>query len=119
MPKWINQETGEIVDYNPPVEMGYCGVSPITANDVARLDEIAKKEAQKEAQNFSESNLKNIFSSFPGKTLKLKVKEGETLERSVLAAYRYVSNPRQEFNRIEFKYGDCYVVVARLKEEKR
>ena len=98
MPKWKNEETGEVIDYIPPVEM----------DDHYPGDTVG----------FGESALKNVFTSFPGKTLKLKVKTGETLERSVLAAYRYVSNPQQEYSRIEFKYGDCYVVVARLKEEK-
>ena len=105
MPKWKNEETGEVIDYIPP-----------RTGSKRDLEECGT--ATQAILGFGESALKQVFSSLPGKTLKLKVKTGETLERSVRAAYRYVSNPQQEYSRIEFKYGDCYIVVARLKEEK-
>jgi hypothetical protein len=52
----------------------------------------------------------------PGpKTLKLEVNKDETLERATSTAYAYLNQKDCPHNRIEFKYDDCYIVVAKLR----
>jgi autonomous glycyl radical cofactor GrcA len=54
----------------------------------------------------------------PGsKTLKLEVKTGVKLEDAVKNAYGYVDTPDSTYTRVEFKYGSCYIVVAKLKDK--
>lgn len=86
MPRYIDTETGNIIDYNPPPQAG----------DQLNLAFVTKP---------------------PYKTLKLQLRDGISLVEATQIAYNYISNPRTEHNRVEFKFGECYVVVARLKRE--
>jgi hypothetical protein len=52
----------------------------------------------------------------PGKTLKLKVKQGTLVEDAFKHALVYL-NSQTMYTRIEFKHGTNYIVVAKLKEE--
>ena len=59
--------------------------------------------------------LSNVFEC-PGKTLKLKVKQGTLVEDAFKHALVYL-NSQSMYTRIEFKHGTNYIVVAKLKEE--
>lgn len=52
----------------------------------------------------------------PSKTLKIKLKDGYTYNEGVTDAARYLAQGNEEdYTRVEFKYGNLYFVVARLK----
>lgn len=52
----------------------------------------------------------------PSKTLKVRIKEGVSLEIAIRDAYRYLES-QEEYTRIEFRYYKNYMVVAKLKED--
>ena len=60
-------------------------------------------------------NQLSIVFEVPGKTLKLKVKQGTLVEDAFKHALVYL-NSQDMYTRIEFKHGTNYIVVAKLKE---
>jgi hypothetical protein len=64
--------------------------------------------------------LKDIDKTFQisnTKTLKTNLRKGMDLEMGVLQAFRYVLDNKEGYTRVEFPYGGCYIVVAKLKEK--
>lgn len=88
MARYIDPDTGAVIEVNPPPEPAGPGGS-----------------------------LSAVFKGGPEKTLKLQLKDGVSFINGVKEAYHYVSKPTSTHNRVEFKFGNCYFVVARLKEE--
>jgi len=85
--RYIDSETGATIEYNPP---------PIIA---------------------PVRTLQDVFKGAPETTLKLQVRESMSLDVAVETAFCYVCDPKQKHSRIEFKFNNCYIVVARLKEK--
>lgn len=53
------------------------------------------------------------------KTLKTSVKKSDGLECAVMKAFDFIQRGNTEgYTAIEFKYADCYFVIAKLKEAK-
>lgn len=52
------------------------------------------------------------------KTKKLSVKDGVLIEDAFKHALVFI-NTQTEYNRIEFKFGANYIVIAKLKEESK
>lgn len=49
------------------------------------------------------------------KTLKTKIKKGISLESAVKKAFLYVKDGNEEnYNRVEFPFEGCYIVVAKM-----
>ena len=60
--------------------------------------------------------LTQCFKNPGSKTLKLEIKPGTNLPAAVENAYRYIREPSAVYTRVEFKFENCYIVVARLKD---
>ena len=70
-----------------------------------------------EAKQLDLEFLESTFDIQPArKTLKTKVLKNTKLEEAVLKAYCFVLDNKQGYTAMEFAYGRCYIVVAKLKE---
>lgn len=87
MPYWVDDE-GKQHLYNPPPEL------------FPRPKKLALQDA---------------FTK-PRRTLKLEIAPGISVVDAIESAMQEVTKPDTETNRIEFKHGRCYIVVARLKD---
>jgi hypothetical protein len=52
-----------------------------------------------------------------GKTLKLEIKPETKLAEAVEDARNYLETNDCPHNKVEFKFGRCYIVVAKLRRE--
>jgi hypothetical protein len=108
----INYESREI-------RCTYCGGIFLYRVDFDRhscnavLDEMRKRNDSMQLP----PQLTQVFKDPGSRTLKLEKKAGATLEETVRAAYMYVREEGAAHTRIEFKFEDCYIVVAKLKDK--
>ena len=73
-----------------------------------------------EAKQLDLEFLESTFDVQPArKTLKTKVLKGTKLEDAVLKAYCFVLDNKQGYTAMEFPYGSCYIVVAKLKDRSK
>lgn len=59
--------------------------------------------------------LSKAFYISTGKTLKLEIRPETKLADAVEDARKYLETPGCPHSRIEFKFGHCYIVVAKLR----
>ena len=59
-------------------------------------------------------NLNKVFQE-SSKTKKVTVKDGILMLDAITHAHSWLL-AQEEYNRIEFKFGKCYIVLAKLKE---
>jgi len=64
--------------------------------------------------NMNEVLSKSFYVS-TGKTLKLEIRPETSLERAVQDARVYLETTNCDHSRIEFKFGHCYIVIAKLR----
>lgn len=79
--------------------------------DTCSLCEILEKTPMQPSEKLSKS-----FYISSGKTLKLEIKPEISCADAVNDARAYLESEECQHSRIEFKFGHCYIVVARLKE---
>lgn len=87
MPRYIDPDTGKVVNYDPP------------APELRALP------------------LGTLFKVPAERTLKLRLREGCGLAQAVESAKAHLAGGVSNHTRVEFKYEDYYIVVAKLKEE--
>jgi hypothetical protein len=89
-----------------------------TTTTSTQIQRIYKSMTNPEAQLTLDS-LSTSFEVGPKrKTLKTSVKRSEGLECAVMKSFDFIQRGNAEgYTAIEFKYADCYFVIAKLKNE--
>lgn len=95
----------------------------ITCGVTYPLKELLADKTSLTAISPEQLTLSSLNSSFnlptsSRKTLKTSVKKSEGLECAVMKAFDFIQRGNSEgYTSIEFKYADCYFVIAKLKEK--